>query len=222
VRILVVAAHPDDEVLGCGGTIARRAAEGHEVQVLILGEGATARGPGVVRAVERLAQAARAAARILGAAPPVLCGLPDNRFDTLPLLEVVQRVEREVRRLAPTLVYTHAAGDLNVDHALTCRAVVTATRPVPGCAVTEVASFEVLSSSEWSFGTLAPPFRANDFVDVTATLATKVRALEAYADEMQPFPHPRSADGVRAAAALRGSQVGVAAAEAFELVRRVH
>ena len=147
--------------------------------------------------------------------------LPDNRFDRLDLLDVVMEVEKIVREIAPEIVYTHHAGDLNVDHQITFRAVLTATRPLPGARVREVCCFEVPSSTEWSFARVGPAFAPNLFVDITETLDQKVAALECYSGEVRPAPHPRSAEVLRAAAVRWGSVIGRPAAEPFEIVRSV-
>lgn len=222
MRCLTVAAHPDDEILGCGATMARLAAEGAEVHVVILGEGATSRGdapePGRSE-TERLREQARRACAIVGAKSVEFEALPDNRFDELPLLEIVKRVETHVARVRPERVFTHHPGDLNVDHQLTCRAVVTATRTLPGQVVRELLSFEVPSSSEWAFGTTGPAFAPNCFVDVGGSLERKLEAMTCYESEMRPFPHPRSARALAAIATRWGSTAGCEAAEAFQIVR---
>ncbi|GAB4257815.1 MAG: PIG-L family deacetylase [Deferrisomatales bacterium] len=223
--ILVVAAHPDDEVLGCGGTLALRAAEGTPVYVAILGEGATSRHAAGADAATRetsvLARQARQAGALLGATEVHTFGLPDNRFDTVPLLDIVKRVEELVGRVRPGVVFTHHGGDLNIDHAVTCRAVLTATRPTPGHPVREVYAFEVPSSTGWAFGRPGGPFEPNVFIDIGPTLSTKLRALEVYSSEGRPFPHARSPEALEALARHRGSLVGLGAAEAFRLLRSV-
>jgi LmbE family N-acetylglucosaminyl deacetylase len=224
-RILVVAAHPDDEVLGCGATMARFAREGHAVYIAIMGEGITSRHAkrrdADAKQVSRLHQQASAAARQLGAKDIVLFKLPDNRLDTVPLLEVVKLVEGLVAKLKPQVVYTHHPGDLNIDHGVVHRAVLTATRPTPGQPVREIYTFEVPSSTEWAFQRLEQPFRPNVFVDVAGTLETKIAALRCYKTEACRFPHPRSPEALRAIAARWGSVVGCQEAEAFELIRSV-
>lgn len=220
---LVVAAHPDDEVLGCGGTIARRTAEGAEVHVLILGEGATSRADrradGDTEAVDRLVAAAEAAGAVLGAASVEVAGFADNRFDSVDLLDVVKRVEAHVDRHRPEVVYCQHGGDVNVDHRRTFEAVLAATRPQPGHPVRELLAFAVGSSTEWAFQTLAPAFVPQVFVAIEDTLAAKLDALRCYEDELRPFPHPRSLEAVEAQSRVWGAQVGVVAAEAFSLVR---
>ena len=220
MSILVVAAHPDDEVLGCGGTIAREAGT-HDVHLLILGEGASARHES--RRSSRneragLERDARGAAKLLGASSIQFERLPDNRFDAIPLLDIVKRIEREVKRLKPRVIYTHHPGDLNIDHVRTARAVMTATRPMNGCPVKELYAFEVPSSTEWAFQRFEA-FRPNEFRDISSTLKTKVAAMERYRSERRAFPHPRSPEALEASAKRWGSVVGVAYAEPFELIR---
>jgi LmbE family N-acetylglucosaminyl deacetylase len=224
-RVLVIAAHPDDEVLGCGGTAARLVSEGHDVHFAILGEGVTSRhakrDDADVKHLTTLHQQAHSAARKLGVKDVVLHKLPDNRLDTVPLLEVVKIVEDLVDRLRPEVIYTHHGGDLNVDHGVIYRAVLTATRPVQGSPVRDVYAFEVASSTEWAFQRIEPTFRPNIFVDVTGTIEAKIAAMECYESEARKFPHPRSPEALRAIATRWGSVAGCEAAEAFELIRSV-
>jgi LmbE family N-acetylglucosaminyl deacetylase len=224
-RVLVIAAHPDDEVLGCGATIARLADEGAQVAIAILGEGITSRYADRADADPQLLADLHAdcerAAEILGAAECVVRDLPDNRFDTLAMLDVVKIVEELLQRFQPETIYTHHGGDLNVDHGVVHRAVLTATRPVAGAGVRRVLAFEVPSSTDWAFGQFQPTFRPSVFVDVTATLGRKLEAMRAYRSESRPFPHPRSDDALVALARTRGSAAGFQAAEAFELVREL-
>lgn len=224
-RILVIAAHPDDEVLGCGATIARLSREGHEVYVVILGEGITSRyasrEEASPAAVAVLHDCSRRVAALLGVKDLFLHGLPDNRFDTVPLLNVVKIVEDAIARVQPQVVYTHHSGDLNIDHDITSRAVLTATRPVPGCSVKEVLAFEVPSSTEWAFQQYEPVFRPTVYVDVHATMDLKIKAMALYEGETREFPHPRSALALRAIAQRWGAVVGVTYAETFELIRGI-
>jgi LmbE family N-acetylglucosaminyl deacetylase len=224
-RILVVAAHPDDEILGCGGTMTRLAREGHDVRIVILAEGMSSRyehrEDADPQQMKHLHAHAQQAADTVGAKELVLCKLPDNRLDTVPLLDVVKTVEELVARFHPEVIYTHHPGDLNVDHGVVHRAVLTATRPMSGQCVREVYAFEVPSSTEWAFQRLEPSFRPNVFVDITESLETKIAALACYGTETRKFPHPRSAEALRAIAARWGSVVGLSAVEAFELIRCV-
>ena len=168
-----------------------------------------------------LQQQAHAAATKVGVKNLTLHDLPDNRLDTVPLLDVVKIVESLVERLEPEVIYTHHAGDLNVDHGVIHRAVLTATRPMAGQPVRDIYAFEVASSTEWAFQRIEPAFRPNVFVDITRTIEVKIAAMECYETEARKFPHPRSPEALRALATRWGSVVGCAAAEAFELVRSV-
>jgi len=223
--VLVVAAHPDDEILGCGGTMTRLVREGHEVRIAILAEGMSSRyahrEDADQQQLQHLHARARQAADKVGAKELVLCKLPDNRLDTVPLLDVVKTVEDLVARFRPGIIYTHHPGDLNVDHGVVHRAVLTATRPMSGQCVRDVYAFEVPSSTEWAFQRIEPPFRPNVFVDIADSLETKIAALGCYDTEARKFPHPRSPEALRAIATRWGSVVGLQAAEAFELIRSV-
>lgn len=224
--VLVVAAHPDDEVLGCGGTIARHADAGDQVQVLIVAEGATSRQKQRDRnqatsELSTLAQAAQQAGAILGAQGVELLDLPDNRLDSLDRLDLIKQIEERIGRHQPQVVYVHHAGDVNVDHRRLHEAVVTACRPTPGQPVRRLLSFEVASSTEWQPPGSAPPFQPNWFVDISAQWPRKREALVAYASEIRPWPHARSLEALEHLARWRGAQVGVEAAEAFCLLRQL-
>ena len=224
-NILVVAAHPDDEVLGCGGTIKRLSSEGHNVYTAILGEGITSR-DGLNKdekesKVEQLKEAAKEAGRLLGTEETFMYNLPDNRFDTVPILEIVKRIESLITKIRPEIIYTHSGSDLNIDHQLTFRAVLTAARPVPGSSVKTIYVFETLSSTEWSFGHISPAFCPDTFINIENQLDAKINALRLYKTEIRQFPHPRSVEAVQAIAARHGSNAGLKAAEAFELVRDI-
>lgn len=224
--VLVVAAHPDDEVLSCGGTIARHADAGDQVQVLIVAEGATSRQQQrdqgqATEELSALALAAQQAGAILGAQGVELLDLPDNRLDSLDRLDLIKLIEERITRHQPQVVYVHHAGDVNVDHRRLHEAVVTACRPTPGHPVRRLLSFEVASSTEWQPPGSAPAFQPNWFVDISAQWPRKREALAAYASEMRPWPHARSLEALEHLARWRGAQVGVEAAEAFCLLRQL-
>ena len=218
--VLAVVAHPDDEALGAGGTLARHAAKGDAVHILFLADGVGARGDDKA-AAERRAKAARLAASALCAREPEFLGLPDNRLDRLELLDIVQLIELAIRKIAPQTIYTHHAGDLNIDHMLCHRAVLTACRPLFSSGVLRIYAMEVPSSTEWASPHSANAFIPTHFVDISGTKEAKRRALEAYSDEMRPFPHPRSFEALNALAAWRGASAGLRAAEAFMVVREI-
>ncbi len=225
MKVLVIAAHPDDEVLGCGATMARLAREGHLVYIAIFGEGITSRFAQREQAspedIRQLHGNSHQVKELLGAKELFMYSLPDNRFDTVPLLDVVKPIESLVEGLQPQVIYTHHGGDLNIDHVVLNRATLTATRPIIGCPVKEIYAYEVLSSTEWAFGRLQQPFAPNVFVDIAATLEHKVNAMALYESEARAFPHPRSPEAIRNAARRWGSVVGCQAAEAFELIRAI-
>ena len=220
--VLVIAAHPDDEVLGCGGAMAKHAASGDEVHTLFLADGVSARPAGGGRvAIDARKEAATRAAQVLGVEPPRFLDLPDNRLDTLALLDVVRPVEDMVAALAPAVVYTHHGGDLNVDHRVAHQATMTACRPLPSSPVCAIYAFEIASSTEWASPNTGSPFRPTRFVDINRELDRKLNALACYEGEMPPFPHSRSAQAVEALARWRGTNAGIVAAEAFEVLRQI-
>lgn len=220
-RIAAIFAHPDDEVLACGATLARHAAAGDEVRILILATGLTSRGAVPPEELARLRDHAAAAAAALGAAGVELANFPDNAMDSLPLLDVVKRVEAFLDGFPADTIYTHHAGDVNVDHRVTHQAVITACRPLPGACVRTILAGEVNSSTEWTPPGSLPAFLPSEFVTVEATLAAKLAAMECYPGELRQWPHPRSLKGIKALARWRGTQSGCEAAEAFVTVRRL-
>jgi len=222
--ILILAAHPDDEVLGRGGTIAKLTDEGAIVNVAFLADGVFSRtGEPAVQPLELIARrtAAQNASEILGVKSVSFGDFPDNRMDTIPLLEITQAVEALIAKHQPKMVFTHHAGDVNIDHRRLHEAVVTACRPQSGHPVKTLLCFEVPSSTEWQLPGSAPAFTPNWFVDISTTLVRKLAALEAYAEELRAWPHPRSLQGVEHLAHWRGATVGVDAAEAFILGRKL-
>lgn len=220
--VLVVAAHPDDEVLGCGGTLARHAEAGSDIQVIFVADGERSRGPDPEIVAARRA-AAEASLKTLGiAAPPVFLGFEDQKLDAMPLLDITQAIEAVKSRVAPAIVYTHHGSDLNLDHRIVHQAAVTACRPAPGQTVRSLLAFEVASSTEWAVddGT-GPGFRPARFVNIEKHFEQKLAALDCYQREMRHAPHPRSAEGLRHLASWRGMSVGYPLAEAFMLLRDV-
>jgi LmbE family N-acetylglucosaminyl deacetylase len=213
-KVMVIAAHPDDEVLGCGGTIARHNMEGDEVHIVFLADGETSR---IMNARPNRNLAALQASQILGALPPVFLDRRDQMLDTFPLLEITQAVEAEIAKVNPEIVYTHHAGDLNMDHRITHQAALTALRPLPGSSVRAIYAFEVLSSTEWGTG-----FWPNHFVEFERDAKKrKVDALACYHEEMRDHPHPRSYMSGDFLEILRGSACGLFRAEAFMTIRTI-
>jgi N-acetylglucosamine malate deacetylase 1 len=221
MKILVVAAHPDDETLGAGAAMAKHMAQGDNVSVLILGTGIASRkekGADISAEVKSLRACAKKALAKLGVKDVDFLDFPDNRFDSANLIDIVKAVESAVESKKPEMVYTHHWGDLNIDHRITFNAVMTACRPL-GSPVKKILCFEVLSSTEWNVQNSANAFMPNVFINVTGTIDRKLAAMGEYAGEIRQFPHPRSIETVRSLSRVRGSQAGYEAAEAFVLAR---
>lgn len=217
-RVLVIAAHPDDEVLGCGGTIAQHSQNNDKVKVVILGEGLTSR----VNLVEkdkakrllRLKKSAERASKILGVSELIFHNLPDNKFDSMPFLDIVHLVEPFYKNYSPNIVYTHFSDDVNVDHRISNSIVEILTRPIPKSPANLILNFETPSSTEWNF--TGSVFSPNYFNTISEkSLRKKIKALLEYKDEMRAFPHPRSIEYIKALATVRGGQSGEKFAEAF-------
>ena len=214
----MVAAHPDDEVLGCGGAIARHVAEGDRVHVVFMADGVGSRSNNGLNQLQSRNDARDKALNILGVKDWQALAFPDNRMDSVPLLDVVQALERIVERVQPLRIYTHHHGDLNVDHRVTHQAIMTACRPIPGTTVREILAFEIMSSTEW--GTPGPSsFIPRVHVNIAGYISTKLEALAAYNLEMHPVPHSRSVNHISTLAQHRGNCVGLEAAESFEVLR---
>lgn len=214
-RILVLAAHPDDESIGCGASIARWIAEGHEVAVWFATDGVSSRHTQPETAAERLA-ASRSALALLGVETLYAEGFPDNAMDTVSRLAVCQAMNRALSNFEPTRIVTHSQADLNVDHRIVGECASVVSRPIPGTSIKSVWHFEVPSSTGW-FGNGRTAFAPTLFVDVSDYWQLKSQALHAYGPEIPDWPHARSAEALEALALFRGSTVGVGAAEAFEV-----
>ena len=216
-RVLVLAAHPDDEVLGMGGTIALHARRGDAVRIVVVTDGSSTQYPGDADTRARKEQEAVAAAADLGVDDYVHLDLPDMRLDTLPHVEVNAVVEEQIGEFAPELLYT-VHPDVNLDHRILFDSVAVATRPFPGQPVRRLLTYAPTSSTEWT-PTLAGAFAPNWYVDVTETLEAKVAAFARYETERREYPHPRSERAIRATAAHHGAACGCEYAEPFVLVR---
>jgi len=214
--ILIVAAHPDDEILGCAGSVAKLIKDGYEVFSLILGEGITSRDAKDKNDLNKLHEHARKASKSLGIKKLFIHSLPDNKFDTVPLLDIVKFVEKVKKEVKPVIIFTHYVNDLNIDHQITYKAVLTATRPITEETVKEIYSFEVLSSTEWNYPL---SFSPDVFFDITETIDLKLKAMKEYKTELKSAPHPRSLAGIKLSAKIWGMKVGMKYAEAFKSVR---
>lgn len=210
--VLAVSAHPDDEALGAGGTLAKHAAEGDAVHLLFVTDGASAQYDEPAMVEEREA-AARRCADILGADSVHFNGFPNIRLDSIPHIETNAVIEEMISTYEPDVVYTHTPSDVNVDHRSVYESTLVATRPQAG--VDRILAYEVPSATEWH----PEPFAPNVYVDVSEYLDAKVEAFLEYDAEVCEYPHPRSERAIRARAHTRGTEAMVGAAEAFSLVR---
>jgi LmbE family N-acetylglucosaminyl deacetylase len=228
-RILVVVAHPDDELLGLGGTINKLVSEfSCNASLLILGEGVTSRSNkrDVGRDSELLLEHhddTQKAAQTVGYSSVQLSSLPDNRFDSVDLLDIIKIVENAKDKEKPDIVFTHHPGDLNIDHRRTFQAVMTAFRPLPNsnnCSL--LLTFETSSGTEWQSTSLDPVFRPNFIVELDEShMDSKICAMNMYRFEKRPWPHPRSSEALRTMAKYNGSSYGFEFAERFQIIRGV-
>jgi LmbE family N-acetylglucosaminyl deacetylase len=225
-KILVVSAHVGDEILGCGGTLARHVRMGDAVRVVILGEGWTSRTKSLAKGLEAIdldafEDQARRALAVLSISDVCFHRLPDNRFDQLALLEIVKIIEGHKAKFRPDIVYTNTVSDLGVDQYKTCAAVMTAFRPLPDERFTEILAFEIRASTEWGNGLSTRSFLPNCFIDIAEGMATKLDALRALGTEVRTWPHSRSIEAVMHQARIHGASVGLDAAEAFTMLRSI-
>lgn len=219
-NIVVIVAHPDDEVLGCGGTISRFVKEGNQVHILFMTDGVSSRNSSSLKQeITKRKIAAENANKLLGTTSVRYLNFPDNQMDSITRLEVIKEIEAFISLHKPLRVFTHHCGDVNIDHRVTHDAVIAACRPQPGLSVKELYFFEILSSTEWQTPDYGRTFSPNLFVDVSSSYHDKINALRVYGDELRSYPHSRSVEAVDSQLKLRGSSVGVARAEAFVVGR---
>lgn len=224
MRILVIAAHPDDEIYGMGGTIAKLSFQGHEVHVLIVTDGCTAQyagRPDLPKIIGRKHTEALEANQLLGVKQVHFGAFPDMRLDTVPHVEVNRLIEETVDTVAPEAVYTHFYGDVNLDHQMVYRSTLVAVRPVPGQSVRELYCYRVPSSTEWSPQLGHTAFLPNVMVEIGDFEDVKEQALLAYQTETRVYPHPRSPRYVWETDRTRGLEWGLGPAEAFLQLRKI-
>ena len=213
-RVLIIAAHPDDELLGSGGTIKKLINHGYHVITVIIAKGRKEEEQNMKLNVIKANQH-------LGVEETIFLEYPNLLLETFPLHVITKEIESLVAKHKPAIIFTHHYGDINMDHQILFQAVLTAVRPLPGNKAIELLCFETVSSSEWSQQTNDKSFKPNYYVDITDTIDQKLEALQFYDVEMRPFPHPRSYKGVKHLAQVRGMTIGVENAEAFEIIRRI-
>lgn len=217
-NVLVVAAHPDDEVLGVGGTIPLIKRQGGRVTVVIVTDGSSTQYAGDSEVLERKGQHASEANEILGTDQLIQWDFPDMRLDTIEHCRLNQAFEDLIRHERFDTVFVHNGDDINLDHRLVYESIVVATRPVPDQPVRHLLSYHVNSATEWGGRTQATVFCPNVFFDISSTLHLKLAAMQVYADEVREYPHPRSLDALRHRAAVHGTEVGYENAEPFKLL----
>lgn len=216
--ILVVVSHPDDEVLGCGGTIAKHTEKGDIVNLVVMTDGVGSRFKTSNLTLKNRIKALKKSKSLLGITKVYRLKFDDNSMDKTPLLKIIQKLEKVIKKTDPSIIYTHHYGDLNVDHRLTQEAVMTACRPSPDSKLSAIYGFEVLSSTEWA-NPLKSTFKPILYVDITKQISKKLRAAKAYKEEMRDAPHSRSIKHIEVLAQHRGYCIGVDMAEAFEIYR---
>jgi len=233
LNILVIIAHPDDEVLGMGGTILKHAKNGDRVTVAYLTTGITSRRSvnyktnpkyeptkkqeaNMRKQISELRSDAKKVCKFLKVKKTMFFDYPDNELDTISLLKIIKTVEKLVKETKPERIYTSHFGDLNIDHRIVYESVLTAVRPTE-LTVKEILCFELLSSTEWSF---SYEFKPNYFIDIKNELENKIKAMKLYKNEIRKYPHPRSVESIKHTACKWGTVSGFFAAEAFQLIRK--
>ena len=222
-NILIVAAHPDDEVFGCAGTVAKFIKNNWNAHLLFFTDGVSARKneKNLELKIKRRKSAALRSSKLLGIKNVKFLSFPDNGLDKVKLIEVIKEIESYMDQFKPEIIFTHSNTDLNIDHEIINRAVITATRPQPNCYVKKILLFETLSSTEWNFSNKKLNFKPNYFVDIKNTIKIKIKAIKAYKSELRKWPHPRSVNGAKILANYRGQSVGLQFAESFFLLREI-
>lgn len=231
MKVLVVSAHPDDEIIGMGGTL-KKISKGNNIEILFLADGITARKQGGFEnsikyeitekqkktmriEIEKRKEHAKNALKLLGVKQTKFLDLPDNELDLVPFLKIVKEIETEIEKTKCDTIFTHHYNDLNIDHRFAYEASITAARPLQNSRINSIISFEAISSSDWRH---PYSFKPNMFIDISKELPLKIRALKEYKNEIRKFPHPRSKEAIEASAIRWGSLYGYKAAEAFEII----
>ncbi|MEE9398693.1 MAG: PIG-L deacetylase family protein [Dehalococcoidales bacterium] len=219
MKVLIIAAHPDDETMGAGGTIVKHIKCGDEVYLCVVTKAYSPEWSAEIIKVKR--EEVSKAAEILGIKRVHFLDLPTVKLDTVPQKELNELLLKKVEEIQPEIIYTTHRGDLHKDHRLVCEATMVVIRPFPGSTVRKVLCYELLSSTELGGSLAESSFIPNMYVDISETLETKLKAMAVYQSELKEYPHPRSLEAIAALAKFRGSTIGVEAAEAFMLVREI-
>lgn len=221
-KILIVAAHPDDEVLGCFAIVAKLIQDGYEAYTLILSSGKTSRGKVDEKELHLIQEEMKQANGLIGIKEVFCMNFPDNAFDSVPLIEIVKEIEKIKVKIKPEIIFTHHLGDMNIDHQITHQAVLTATRPMVGECVKTVYSMEIPSSTEWNSFSSQTTFVPNIFFEVEKTIDLKMNAMAKYKSELREYPHPRSLKHLKELAKVNGTKVGLNFSENFMLIRSIN
>ena len=219
MKVLVISAHPDDEVIGAGGTIARHVDHGDEVYWCIVTQAYTP--PWSKEYLERARQQVYEVQKVLGIQEVFFCGFPTVKLNTIPYMEISSALQGIVDQVQPEVVYTTPGNDINLDHRIVYECTLVATRPLPGNSIQRLLSYEIGDGPRQGLMSGNGGFVPNVFVDVSQYMEKKLEAMSCYESELKEYPHPRSLKGVRMVAEARGLGVGLTAAEAFRLVRQV-
>jgi LmbE family N-acetylglucosaminyl deacetylase len=224
-KILVIAAHPDDEILGCGASLIKFVKKGYAVKCIFIADGESSRNlnkPAIIKKINLREKQALKISKNLNFMKPEFFRQPDNKLDSIPILKIIQFIEKQIKNFKPSVIFTHSQADLNVDHVKVCKATLTATRPFSKTFVPMLLSFEIPSNSELSFSQTKKIFIPNFFVDISKQINLKINALKIYKNEIRKPPHPRSAEGVKNLSKYRGTQSGLKFAEAFHILRIIN
>ena len=228
-KILVVASHPDDEILGIGGTLNKLVVNYNcTIKVVVLGEGLTSRNDS--RNIENFKnqlikhkQNINKAKEFIGYQELSVYDLADNRFDTIPLLDIIKIIEKEKKKFQPSIIFTHHSGDVNIDHQKTFDAVYTACRPLKDEMVRTILTFETLSGTEWISPNEPKKFIPNLFISLSeSNVKSKIDAMECYEFEKRSFPHPRSPKAIKIRAQMWGISIGEEYCEPFQIIRDIN
>ena len=217
-KVVAIMAHPDDEVLGCGATLSRLSREGFEIHIFILATGITSRDQFNNEDINLIKKHSKLASKFIGAKSIQFDSFPDNQMDTVPLLKVIKKIETFLELTNPDLIFTHHSDDVNIDHFITQKAVLAASRSLPNKKLREIYASEILSSSE--YGKSDRRIRPDTyFVISDIDVQNAIDAMKCYNNEIREWPHPRSIEAMEHSFRLRGSECGFSAAEVFEVIR---
>ena len=224
-KIMLVAAHPDDELLGSAGTLLLYKKKGYNIKIIFLSDGESSRNISENKKkflIKKRKSQAKKISKLCKFTEPAFAEFPDNRLDTISMLTIVKFVENEIKKFKPTIIITHNENDLNIDHKLTIKAVVTATRPSTKTFVKSIYCCETPSSTENNFSKIKVNFNPNLYFDISKFIDQKIKLLKIYKNEIKSYPHSRSLEGIKVLAKYRGTQIGVKYAEAFYILRKLY